>query len=66
MNVQWPDRVDEILDGDAVVIFATVTAAGGVVLSPLSNFGLRDRQAVSSAFGQCLGCDKKEARSNQC
>ena len=37
--------MDEILDGDAVVILATVTAAGGVVLSPLSNFGLRDREA---------------------
>jgi hypothetical protein len=44
-QVRWSDAVDEIIGSDQAVMFAVVTPAGGVVLSPLTNFGLRDRDA---------------------
>src|SRR3954447_8035626 len=40
----WPDHVDEILGGDQVVALAYTTPANGVILTPLTNFGLRDRE----------------------
>jgi len=43
--VAWPDPVDEILAGDQAIAAAYVTPAGGVVLLPLTNPGLRDREA---------------------
>ena len=39
----WSDAIDEVLAGDQVVAFAHCTPANGVVLTPLTNFGLRDR-----------------------
>ena len=52
----WPDEVDEIIGGDQVVMLATVTPRQGVILTPLTNFGVRDRaagtlQAVNSSVG---------------
>ena len=52
----WPDHVDEILAGDQVVALAHTTPARGVVLTPLTNFGTRDRgagtlAAVNSSVG---------------
>ena len=41
----WPDNVDEILGSDQVVALAYTTPANGVILTPLTNFGLRDREA---------------------
>src|SRR3954470_17510043 len=41
----WPDNVDEILAGDQVVALAYTTPGNGVILTPLTNFGLRDREA---------------------
>jgi hypothetical protein len=41
----WPDNVDEILGADQVVALAYTTPANGVILTPLTNFGLRDRGA---------------------
>src|SRR3954470_8493883 len=41
----WPDNVDEILAGDQVVALAYTTPGNGVILTPLTNFGLRDRDA---------------------
>src|SRR3954465_5750450 len=41
----WPDDVDEILGGDQVVALAYTTPANGVILTPPTNFGLRDREA---------------------
>jgi hypothetical protein len=41
----WPDNVDEILASDQVVALAYTTPANGVILTPLTNFGLRDREA---------------------
>jgi hypothetical protein len=54
--VRWPERVDLILGGDQAVTFAHVTPLLGVVLTPLTNTGLRDREAgtftpVSSSVG---------------
>jgi hypothetical protein len=45
VTIKWPDTVDEILDGDHVVALAYVTPASGVVLLPVTNFGVRDRAA---------------------
>jgi hypothetical protein len=55
-NTGWPDTVDEILARDQAVVLAQVTPASGVVLTPLTNFGLRDREAgtlkpLSSSIG---------------
>jgi hypothetical protein len=52
----WPDTVDEILRGDQAVAFAYVTPARGVVVLPLTNVALSDRDAgqltpVSSSVG---------------
>jgi hypothetical protein len=52
----WTDAVDEILAGDQVVALAYTTPASGVVLTPLTNFALRDRDggtltAVNSSVG---------------
>jgi hypothetical protein len=56
MSAHWPDTIDEILGGDQALVFAHVTPASGVVLTPLTNTGLRDRAAgtltpVSSSVG---------------
>jgi hypothetical protein len=60
---QWPDTVDEILAGDQAVAFAHVTPAEGVVVTPLTNTGLRDRRAgtvtpVSSSVGMWRKLDR--------
>jgi pyridoxamine 5'-phosphate oxidase-like protein len=39
----WPDSADEILRSDQAVALAYVTPASGVVLTPLTNFGIVDR-----------------------
>jgi hypothetical protein len=56
LNAHWPDTIDEILGGDQALAFAHLTPASGVVLTPLTNTGLRDRAAgtltpVSSSVG---------------
>jgi hypothetical protein len=61
--VLWPDNVDEILGGDQVVALASVTPAKGVVLTPLTNFGVRDREARTlTAVNTSVGVWKKLAR----
>jgi hypothetical protein len=59
----WPDTADEILGGDQALMFAHVTPANGVVLTPLTNTGLRNRQAgavapVSSSVGMWKKLDR--------
>ena len=54
--MHWSDEVDEVLGGDQAVMLGTVTPGGGVVLTPLTNFGVRDREAgtleaVNSSVG---------------
>jgi hypothetical protein len=55
----WPDAVEEILDGDHAIMLAYVTPAAGVVLAPVSNFGLHDRAAGMVSFNSSVGAFKK-------
>jgi hypothetical protein len=45
MTVHWSDEVQEILDGDHALMLAYATPANGVVLLPVSNFAVLDREA---------------------
>jgi nitroimidazol reductase NimA-like FMN-containing flavoprotein (pyridoxamine 5'-phosphate oxidase superfamily) len=63
MSSNWPDTADEILAGDQVVVLASITPARGVVLTPLTNFGTRDRQAGTlTAVNTSVGVWKKLER----
>jgi hypothetical protein len=62
MTVAWPDAVDEILDGDHVVMLAYPTPARGSVLLPVTNFGTRDRQAGSVTVNSSIGAWRKLER----
>jgi hypothetical protein len=55
----WTEPADEILDGDHAVILAYVTPAGGVVLAPVSNFGLHDRAKGIVTLNSSVGAWKK-------
>jgi hypothetical protein len=55
----WPDTVDEILDGDQAVGLAYVTPARGVVVAPVTNFGMRDREAGTITVNSSVGAWKK-------
>ena len=59
MTVTWPVEVDEILNGDQVVAVASVTPAGGVVISPMTNFAVHDRQAGIVKVNSSVGASKK-------
>jgi Pyridoxamine 5'-phosphate oxidase len=63
MTVHWSDEVDEILDGDHVVMLAYATPAKGAVLLPVNNFALRDRDAGTvSAVNSSVGVWRKLER----
>jgi hypothetical protein len=63
MTDHWSDDVDEILDGDHVVMLAYVTPARGVVLLPVSNFAVRDRAAGTvTAVNSSVGVWRKLER----
>ena len=55
----WPDAVEEIIDGDHAVALAYVTPAGGVVLAPVSNFGIHDRENGVVTVNSSVGAPKK-------
>ncbi len=58
--VSWPETVDEILASDQAVAMAQVTPANGVVLTPLTNFGIRDRHAGTvTPLNSSIGMWKK-------
>jgi nitroimidazol reductase NimA-like FMN-containing flavoprotein (pyridoxamine 5'-phosphate oxidase superfamily) len=59
---QWSDEIDEILDGDHVVMLAYVTPAKGVVLLPVSNFGTRDREAGTISVNSSVAAWRKLER----
>ncbi len=60
MRDHWSDAVDEILGGDEVIMLAYVTPAKGVVLLPVTNFALRDREAGTiSAVNSSVGVWRK-------
>jgi hypothetical protein len=62
-SVEWPKTADEVIGGDQVVVLASVTPAKGVVLTPLTNFGLRDRQTGTlTAVNTSVGVWKKLER----
>ena len=59
MAVKWPQAIDEILDGDQVVALGYVTPASGVVLLPVTNFGVRDRDAGTVTVNSSVGAWRK-------
>src|SRR5215204_2454533 len=63
MSASWPDAADEVIGGDQIVGLAYVTPARGVVLLPLTNAGVRDRDAGRlTAFTSSACMWKKLAR----
>jgi pyridoxamine 5'-phosphate oxidase-like protein len=59
-TISWPEAVNEILAGDQTIMLATVTPASGVVLLPVTNFILRDREtATLSVVNTSVGVGKK-------
>jgi hypothetical protein len=56
---QWPDSVEEILDGDHAVMLAYATPGRGVVLAPVSNFGLHQRAVGVVTVNSSVGAWKK-------
>ena len=58
----WSDAVDEIMDGDLTVMLADVTLASGVVLTPVTNFALRNRSEGTVTILSSLGAWRKLAR----
>jgi hypothetical protein len=55
----WPDSVDAILGGDQAVVLAHVTPAAGIVLTPVTNFALRDREGGTVAVNSSVGMWRK-------
>src|SRR5829696_7704228 len=62
MAISWPDSVDEILVGDDVVMLGYLTPATGVVLTPVTNFAVRDRRAGTFTVNSSIGAWKKLER----
>src|SRR5436190_2211832 len=59
----WPDAVDQVLEGDQCIMLAYVTPAKGVVLLPVTNFGIRDREAGTlDAVNSSVGVSRKLER----
>src|SRR3954447_9428829 len=62
-KLRWPDHVDAILAADQAIMLATVTPAKGVVLLPVTNFAVRDREAGTiTAVNSSVGVSKKLER----
>jgi hypothetical protein len=62
-NLRWADDVDEVLSADQAIMLATVTPAKGVVLMPVTNFAVRDRDAGTlTAANSSVGVSKKLER----
>jgi nitroimidazol reductase NimA-like FMN-containing flavoprotein (pyridoxamine 5'-phosphate oxidase superfamily) len=59
MTVTWTDEVDEVLEGDHVVMLAYVTPASGVVLLPVNNFATRDRTAGTISVNSSVAAWRK-------
>jgi nitroimidazol reductase NimA-like FMN-containing flavoprotein (pyridoxamine 5'-phosphate oxidase superfamily) len=58
-STAWPETVDRIIDGDHVVMLAYVTPASGVVLTPVTNFGVHDRETGTVTVNTSVGAWKK-------
>lgn len=61
-SLDWPDPIDEILVGDDVVALGYLTPASGVVLTPVTNFAVRDRAAGTFTVNSSIGAWKKLER----
>lgn len=59
MAAHWTQEVDQILEGDQVVALAYATPASGVVITPVTNFGVRDRAAGTITVNSSVGAWKK-------
>jgi hypothetical protein len=62
MAVTWTDEIDEVMNGDAAAGVAYLTPAKGVVITPMSPIGLRDRERGTLTVTTSLGLWKKVAR----
>jgi hypothetical protein len=62
MAVSWDDRIDEVMNGDAAAGVAYLTPAKGVVITPMSPLGLRDRERGTLTVTTSLGLWKKVVR----
>jgi hypothetical protein len=59
-EVAWPESADEIFASDQTVALAQTTPARGVTLAPVTNFGVRDRDAATmAALNTSIGLWKK-------
>ncbi|MEO6714677.1 MAG: pyridoxamine 5'-phosphate oxidase family protein, partial [Mycobacteriales bacterium] len=58
----WPPSIDEILGGDQAVALAHVTPAGGVVVTPVTNFALRDPERGTVNVNSSVGMWRKLER----
>src|SRR5687768_12687572 len=58
----WPAEADAVVGGDQAVALGYLTPAKGVVLLPLSNIGLGDRDAGRVTVTSSIGMWKKLAR----
>jgi hypothetical protein len=57
--VTWPDEIDAVLGGDHVIGLGYVTPAHGVVVTPVTNFALRDRARGRIAVNSSVGAWRK-------
>jgi hypothetical protein len=64
-EINWSDRVDEVLTGDLTAALAYVTPAGGVVITAVAPIGMRDRDAGTVTFTTSLGFGRKLERINR-
>ncbi|HKJ35297.1 MAG TPA: hypothetical protein VKA36_01910 [Solirubrobacterales bacterium] len=60
--MEWSDEVDDVIGGDAAAGVAYLTPAKGVVITPMSPLGLRDRERGTVTITTSLGLWKKLAR----
>lgn len=62
-TISWPDEIDEIIGGDQAVALAHLTPARGIVLTPLTNFGIRNRElGTITPLNSSIGMWRKLAR----
>jgi hypothetical protein len=59
VGVSWSDEVDEILVGDAAAGLAYLTPAKGVVITPVTPLGLRDREGGTVTLTTSVALWKK-------
>ncbi len=61
-TIGWTGDIETVLAGDHVAMLAYVTPADGVVLTPVTNFGIHDRDRGIVTFNTSVGAWRKIAR----